>query len=192
MGKSWLDSLLNGVKSVAPTVVGTAVNTVVPGAGGIASDFIGNIMRDITGDQEDTGDAQADMDRMAETIMGDPAMALEFKKAMMSKEVELAKLDAETTQQYEAQTTERMANEGKSEHWPQWAWRPWCGFTFPLAAIYAIHYGDTINVVVFSIVFGTWGAILGVSAHHRGKGKREAAGGVVPGMVGTLVNKLLK
>lgn len=65
-----------------------------------------------------------------------------------------------------------MQAESKSERWPQWSWRPYNGFL----------YGTTILLVYFVLplfklpipavpesVWMGWGAILGVTAWHRGK-----------------------
>lgn len=195
MSDGWFSTLIDSVKGVAPTIIGTAVNTVVPGAGGIASDLVGGIMRDITGDKEVSGDAQKDLDRMAQAIMADPEKTLEFTKAMGAKEVELAKIQAQTEQHYESETTTRMDNEGKSEHWPQWSWRPWNGFLYPVAIILVFFVLPLCGKIVPTNaypVFLLWGGVLGVSAHHRGKGKREAAGTVDNGLMGGIINKLLK
>ena len=83
-----------------------------------------------------------------------------------------------------------MQAEAKSEHWPQWSWRPFWGFASALAFLfvaglccvlaYKSVMGGTPEAMAmipqlvgsFSALFAIPGAILGVTAWHRGKEKR--------------------
>lgn len=83
-----------------------------------------------------------------------------------------------------------MQTEAKSEHWPQWSWRPFWGFTSALAfvavaalccllAYKAVVGGvpEAMNMIPqlvasFTGLFAIPGAILGVTAWHRGQEKR--------------------
>jgi len=101
--------------------------------------------------------------------------------------------------EYERELTRRldivnrtMRVEAKSEHWPQYSWRPWCGFLWPLAVlgIYVVLplAGKTVPEVPQWIWLG-WASILGVSAWHRGREKRVQAGDV-KGMLEGLVEAI--
>lgn len=83
-----------------------------------------------------------------------------------------------------------MQAEAKSEHWPQWSWRPFWGFSSALAFICVaglcclLAYTAVVGgkpeamamipqlVGAFTGLFAIPGAILGVTAWHRGKEKR--------------------
>ncbi len=84
-----------------------------------------------------------------------------------------------------------MQAESKSEHWPQYSWRPFWGFLSAIAfgfvtglccyLAFEAVLGDrpelltSIPVLVssFATLFAIPGAILGVTAWHRGQEKRE-------------------
>lgn len=70
-----------------------------------------------------------------------------------------------------ASVNESIREEAKSEHWAQWAWRPYNGFL----------YGTTVFLTYFTLpllkitppivpteVWIGWGAVLGITAWHRG------------------------
>ncbi len=83
-----------------------------------------------------------------------------------------------------------MRVEAKAEHWMQWAWRPFIGFTTGIAflgvvlfigiAMYKALFGGVptamghIPLIIssFSALFAVPGAILGVASWHRGQAKR--------------------
>lgn len=83
-----------------------------------------------------------------------------------------------------------MQAEAKSEHWPQWSWRPFWGFSSALAFLFVaglccvLAYQAILGgrpesiamipqlVAAFATLFTIPGAILGVTAWHRGKEKR--------------------
>lgn len=94
-------------------------------------------------------------------------------------------------QQIVGEVNATMRAEAKSEHWMQWAWRPFWGFISALAfagvvffCLYlgkaAIVDGDSAKlsmvpqvITSFTALFSIPGAILGVTAWHRGKQKRN-------------------
>jgi len=101
--------------------------------------------------------------------------------------------------EYERELTRRldivnrtMRVEAKSEHWPQYSWRPFCGFLWPLAVlgIYVVLplAGKTVPEVPQWIWLG-WASILGVSAWHRGRQKRAQAGDV-EGVLGSVIKAI--
>ncbi len=88
-----------------------------------------------------------------------------------------------------------MVAEAKSEHWPQYSWRPFWGFASGLAflavsilvcflAYKAVLSGNmgAMSMVpallgAFAAMFAIPGGILGIAAHHRGREKRAIAEG---------------
>lgn len=71
-----------------------------------------------------------------------------------------------------------MQAETKSEHWMQWAWRPFFGFTGAAILInnyillaYLAHFG-VVAIVVPAEVWIMIMAVLGVSAYTRGRDKQ--------------------
>jgi len=101
--------------------------------------------------------------------------------------------------EYERELTRRldivnrtMQAEAKSEHWPQYSWRPFCGFLWPVAVlgIYVLLplAGKTVPEVPQWIWLG-WASILGVSAWHRGREKRAQAGDV-EGVLGSVIRAI--
>lgn len=101
-----------------------------------------------------------------------------------------AKLE-EVEQQLPIAVNQTMQAESKSEHWPQYSWRPFWGFVSGLAFLFVVvlccflGYSAVIGknpealrmvpdlVTAFSTLFMIPGAILGVTAWHRGALKRD-------------------
>jgi hypothetical protein len=83
-----------------------------------------------------------------------------------------------------------MQVEAKSEHWPQWSWRPYWGFVsgtaFGCVCVLCCYLGykavmggnsEALGMIpqlitAFAALFAIPGAILGVTAWHRGQEKR--------------------
>lgn len=83
-----------------------------------------------------------------------------------------------------------MQAEAKSEHWPQYSWRPFWGFISALAFLGVVVLSCVLGyeavlggkpealimipqlVAAYATLFSIPGAILGVTAWHRGKQKR--------------------
>ena len=169
--ESILSKIIDGVAAVAPTVA----NMVIPGSGPVLHD----LMRSVTGDPPGTP-----IEQVAAKIDADPALLLKLKQVAAQKEIRLAEIAHDDLES----VNETMRAESKSEHWPQYSWRPWNGFWYPVAVI-AIYFGlpclgKPIPDVPIYIWLG-WGAILGVTTWHRGKAQRAAAGdtGMVAGLV---------
>lgn len=119
--------------------------------------------------------------------------AIEFQA---THDLELKKLDYSHEEKLEDTDTARLVTvnetmraEAQSEHWAQWGWRPFIGFTFGLSflvvsalccwvAYEAVAVKDMtgINMVpqlvgAFATLFAIPGAVLGVASWWRGKGK---------------------
>ena len=102
-------------------------------------------------------------------------------KADPTKVLELEAALAQATAKFEAEAltaiNATMQAEAKSEHWMQWAWRPFFGFTGAAILInnyillpYLVHFG----VVVITVPAEVWimiMAVLGVAAYTRGRDK---------------------
>lgn len=72
------------------------------------------------------------------------------------------------------------------EHWPQYSWRPWTGFWFPLAVV-AIYFvlpllGKPVPTVPTAIWAG-WLCILGVATAGRNREKHLKAGASPDGAI---------
>jgi hypothetical protein len=136
-------------------------------------------------------------------LKDNPEVAVRFQEAINARDVEMAREDTKRIQAVNL----TMQSEAKSEHWPQWAWRPFNGFLFgitlfmtyglpPIVNMFTTAFGTaktsiivdgttTVTEATTHLIAGTipewvflaWASVLGVSAWHRGAGKREAAGG---------------
>lgn len=138
-------------------------------------------------------------DAVLEAIKTDPDAAvklaqIEANKALGLEEiisrVQIARLDAHARQQDAIGKT--MQTEAHSEHWAQWSWRPFCGFSLGLlclltgVTVFAVYIGviargvpvDALQHVPgmlasMGVVIGALSAVVGVSAYQRGREKRE-------------------
>ena len=124
--------------------------------------------------------------KLREAITGEEIQSDEtrFKLEEIAKELELGE------QALASAVNITMQAEAKSEHWPQWSWRPFWGFASALAFLFvaglccvlayqAILGGRPTAIAMipqlvgaFATLFAIPGAILGVTAWHRGKEKR--------------------
>lgn len=96
-------------------------------------------------------------------------------------------------QQLPIAVNQTMQAEANSEHWPQYSWRPFWGFSSGIAFSFVVGLCCLLGweavaggkpealsmipqlVSAFAALFAIPGAILGVSAWHRGAEKRERA-----------------
>lgn len=170
------ETILEGVKAVAPTVA----NLVVPGSGTL----VHGLMRAVTGDGPETP-----IEAVAQKIAADPALMVQLQEKAMDHEARLAEIEARKLETVNA----TMRAESQSERWPQYSWRPFNGFTFPLAVllIYAAlpAFGKTVPDVPEMVWIG-WLSILGVATWDRGKEKRTKAGETKPGLIAGAIKAL--
>ena len=120
-------------------------------------------------------------------IKADPQAALKLRELELQNKLELQKLVVENAriESEERLTTIRevnatMRSESTSEHWPQYSWRPFNGFCFPVAVMAVYFVLPLAGCPVPSVpdwVWIFWGSILGVATWDRGKQKRIQAGG---------------
>jgi hypothetical protein len=174
-------------------------------AGGVAGKLISSVLG-----------VKNEPDAVMEAIKNDPNAVLKLRQFEIESKVELRRMTlAAETRRIEEETkqkqtvNETMIAEAKSDHWWTSGWRPYWGYTSATAffvIVCAICYfvGLAIKTkdlnllmvlpqIVMAIValFSIPGAILGVSAWHRGKMQRIKAGEVpVQGAVSSLLGRL--
>jgi len=128
-----------------------------------------------------------DPQQAVEAIKQDPELQLKFQQ--QANEYALG-LEREFTKQM-AVINQTMQTEAKSEHWPQWFWRPYWGmisgtaFGFVCALVCMLAWRavsksdqNAIGMIplligAFTALFGIPGAILGVTAWGRNKLKEK-------------------
>ncbi len=165
-------------------------------AGEVAEKVV-DVARTVTGHEDPQAAAQA--------IERDPELQIRLQQAMAP--VLIAQYEAETRRL--ESVNETMRAESRSEHWPQYSWRPFWGFASGLAffivTVFVCALGwmaisgrmpealVTLPMLIanFATLFAIPGAILGVSAWHRGKQQRIAAGeSTTPGIVSALAQRI--
>lgn len=181
--------------SVVAKAVGTAaplIGSLLGPAGGLVGALIANVLGC------DASPAAVDA-----AIKSDPSALAKIRQLEIEQATELRTLAVQAEQNRMAADTQRIAAvnttmqaEAKSEHWPQWAWRPFNGFAF--GAVLVLNYAlpAIMNSLVMpflphpplhptppivpgeipEFVFVAWGTVLGVSAWHRGVANRVQAG----------------
>lgn len=139
-------------------------------------------------------------DAVAQAVATDPQAALKLAQYEMDHKLELQRLEitAETariqeeTKQLQA-VNATMQSESKSEHWPQYSWRPFWGFASGAAFFFvcilvcilawqAVSGKDAaalghipLLVGAFATLFSIPGAILGIASWKRGSMQLEQA-----------------
>ncbi len=164
--------------------------------------FVPSLVGWFTGDDKDAEKAEKVI-ALAEGVLGfgvdsidvlSPEAVVKLQNAIMNLQIELARED--TKQMQTVNTT--MQSEGKSEHWMQWAWRPFNGFTFgiTLFLLYVLPALINMGFAIFHVVDGiddiprviaitgipefvlvAWGAVLGVTSWRRGQEKLAKVAG---------------
>ena len=144
---------------------------------------------------------EATPEKVMEAITQDSQKLLEVKILETQHRTELIRIQSKLEEQRIVQETQRimtinetMRAEAKSEHWPQWFWRPFWGLSsgtaFLVVCIFVCYLGyqaiiakdanamGMIPLVIgsFTTLFGVPAAILGIAAWHRGKEKRAMLG----------------
>lgn len=174
-----LKSILKTIAPVAPLLTKLLP---LPGAG-VASELLATAL----GVENEPAKIEA-------ALASDPQALAKIKEVELNNQAELQRLVTVAETNRLLAVNETMQSEGKSEHWPQWAWRPFWGFVSGVAFLIltgficflmwkAISAGDVaaINAIPqmitsFSTLFAIPLAILGVASWHRGKEKRLLAG----------------
>ena len=168
--------------------VGKAIAKYAPALGtalgGPAGGAVGTLASMVAGAFGLKPDAKPD--QVMAAIEKDPQAAVKLKEIETNAKTEMHRLNVQLAIQRSQQETAQiqavnatMQAESKSEHWPQYSWRPTNGFAFPIAVI-AVYFvlpllGKTVPNVPEWVWIG-WLSILGVTTYHRGKEKRIKAG----------------
>ena len=168
--------------------VGKAIAKYAPALGtalgGPAGGAVGTLASMVAGAFGLKPDAKPD--QVMAAIEKDPQAAVKLKEIETNAKTEIHRLNVQLAIQRSQQETAQiqavnatMQAESKSEHWPQYSWRPTNGFAFPIAVI-AVYFvlpllGKTVPNVPEWVWIG-WLSILGVTTYHRGKEKRIKAG----------------
>ncbi|MBW2081675.1 MAG: hypothetical protein JRI39_00980 [Deltaproteobacteria bacterium] len=145
--------------------------------------------------------AEADVPKdIYEKIEANPDAAvklreLELKHEETLQELALKRVQVEAERDLGAirEVNATMREEARSEHWPQYSWRPFNGFSFPLAVMCIYFVLPLLRVTVPQVpqwVWVGWLSILGVSAYHRGKEKRTKAGEQSPGLIAGAISAI--
>ncbi|MFM0256114.1 3TM-type holin [Paraburkholderia sediminicola] len=127
---------------------------------------------------------QSAPDAALAAIQSDPNLSLQFQKAVLDQQAQLAQIAADiekaqlaADQANTAVVNQTMQVEAKADHWPTYAWRPFVGFCFGFAWIGAyfiipVLRGWWPNIAQPSIPPEAWvaiGGVLGVASFFRGK-----------------------
>ncbi len=131
--------------------LGSGIEGAAKGIGSLAKD----LRTAITGKEAIPSDTMVELERIVATL-----------------EEGENKVEAATIQ-YVNQT---MQDESKSEHWMQWAWRPFVGFIFGITFFGVYFLLPLFGKTAPEIPGNAWlmiGAVLGVASWHRGAEKRE-------------------
>jgi len=172
---STFDKIANGIKAIAPTVA----DLILPDSGSLLE----GLMRAVTGDNK------SDIEAIAAKIEADPKLYLELQTKALDQEVSLARIEADKLTAVNA----TMQAESKSEHWPQYSWRPFNGFSFPLAILLIYWLLPMLNKIVPDVpqmVWIGWLSILGVATWDRGKEKRTKVGEQNQGLLANAINAI--
>jgi len=171
-------NIWNQVKSV----IGSAAPMVGTLLGGPAGTAIGAMISSALG-------VENSPDAILKELKDNPDAIIKIKQIEANHSEKLQALSLSAGTQRLETVNQTMRDEGKSEHWPQWAWRPFWGFVSGLAflcvsvlccylAYQAVMEGKpaALNMIPqlvtsFTTLFGIPGAILGITAWHRGKEK---------------------
>lgn len=167
----FLNTLLDTVRGVAPTVAGSLVG------GAIGNPIIGgavaSIVRGILG-KPDNGSPVEELE--AQEIIKNPEMYLKLRT--MLQDMEIRKLQEQTKQM--GLVNQTMQVEAMSESKAQRGWRPFNGFLFGIT-LFCDYFVAQIILALAKVtiewqhippeVYMLWSAVLGVTAASRGAEK---------------------
>ncbi|HDR8930493.1 3TM-type holin [Burkholderia vietnamiensis] len=127
---------------------------------------------------------QSAPDAAVAALQADPNLAMQFQKAMLEQQGQLAQIAADVTRAELAADVsntsainQTMQVEAKADHWPTYSWRPFVGFCFAIAWIgdyllLPILHGYNPAIVVPIVPPEAWlaiGGVLGVASFFRGR-----------------------
>jgi hypothetical protein len=163
----WKD-LRGDIGKVAP-ILGTLI-------GGPAGGAVGAMIASAIG----TGNTP---DEVAQALATSPEAAVKIKQIEADRQVQLQSLierhaEAEITAQSNVvqSVNATMQTEGKSDHWPTYAWRPYNGFIFGTMAFGCYFVLPLMHIAPPSVPPEVWlafGGVLGVASWFRGKAQAD-------------------
>lgn len=168
----WKD--LAGVVGRAAPILGG----LLAGPTGGASVAVGALIASVLG----TG---ATPDEVSQALTINPDAAIRLKELEARKQVDLqsllvqaeaARLAAEVSAIEAVNAT--MRAETTAEHWPSYAWRPFCGFIFGTMFLGVYFVLPLLKLPVPAVPFEAWaamGGVLGVASWFRGKAQADPA-----------------
>ena len=137
---------------------------------------------------------EAEPKEIAAVIEKDPQAAVKLKEIETNAIVEIRRLNVQLAIQQSQEEVAKiqavnatMQVESKSEHWPQWGWRPYWGFTsgtaFLVVCVFICYLSykavvmkdasaiGAIPLIIgaFASLFSIAGAVLGITAWGRNK-----------------------
>lgn len=138
---------------------------------------------------------QSAPDAAVAALQADPNLAIQFQKALLEQQGQLAQIAADVTKAElaadtadTAEVNQTMQIEAKADHWPTYSWRPFVGFCFGvLALISGLTVAGAYLGVMFlhadpkvltdipgmlgaeAAVMATMSPVLGIASWFRGK-----------------------
>ncbi|HDR9100068.1 TPA: hypothetical protein QDB15_001094 [Burkholderia vietnamiensis] len=138
---------------------------------------------------------QSAPDAAVAALQADPNLAMQFQKAMLEQQGQLAQIAADVTRAELAADVsntsainQTMQVEAKADHWPTYSWRPFVGFCFGVLGLIS---GLTVAVAYLCVMFlhvdpkvltdipgmlgaeaavmATMAPVLGIASYFRGK-----------------------
>ena len=154
------------------TQVGRAAPVLGTLLGGPAGAAVGALVSTALGVSNDPGAVQ-------QMLVTSPDAAVKLQQIASDQAVQLQglavsaesnRLAADTQQLLAINAT--MQAEAKSEHWPTYTWRPFCGFIFGTMFLGTYFVLPLLKLTVPDVPYEAWaamGAVLGVASWFRGK-----------------------
>lgn len=110
---------------------------------------------------------QSTGDDALKVLQADPALVLQYRKAVLDQEVEFQRLAVQNASDINA----TMRAETAAEHWPSYGWRPAIGFSFAgyITAQWVLPLFHVAPPQIDAQLMLAIGSILGVASWFRGK-----------------------
>ena len=166
------------LKNVLKGLFPFAANMLIPGAGTV----LDGVIKDITG-----LDDEAEIEKL---MHSNPEIYAQVLDSLNEKETELAREDTKRQQA----VNETMRAELVSGNRFQRGWRPFNGYLFGITVFLSYPIPALFGKDIPNIPAGLWvmwAAVLGVSAHSRGREKLAKMGNNGPGLLESLAAGLL-
>jgi hypothetical protein len=122
-------------------------------------------------------------DEVSQALAVSPDAAIKLKQIEATRQVDLQTLVVQAEQNRLAAETSNllavnatMQAEAKSEHWPTYSWRPFCGFVFGTMFLGVYFVLPLARLPVPTVPTEAWfaiGGVLGVASWFRGKAQAD-------------------